>query len=144
MHPFLSFLLFLHPESSNCSFGKKRRRDEGLKEFSFSACCSSFLFLKSIRGYFLRKRGLDTKASNMAENLGLFRCPLPIFIFFLFHGSVLSVVNEDLWKIQCISLKDHSVCETNMFLLLVQMVSVCRKTELLEFENWSLWKEVFY
>ena len=73
----------------------------------------------------------------MAENLGLFRCPLPIFIFFLFHGSVLSVVNEDLWKIHCISLKDHSVCETNMFLLLVQMVSVCRKTELLEFKNWS-------
>ncbi|XP_058964177.2 protein adenylyltransferase SelO isoform X1 [Pocillopora verrucosa] len=73
----------------------------------------------------------------MAENLGLFRCPLPIFIFFLFHGSVLSVVNGDLWKIHCISLKDHSVCETNMFLLLVQMVSVCRKTELLEFKNWS-------
>lgn len=47
----------------------------------------------------------------MAENLGLFRCPLPIFIFFLFHGSVLSVVNGDLWKIHCISLKDHSVCE---------------------------------
>nr|XP_058964178.1 protein adenylyltransferase SelO-like isoform X2 [Pocillopora verrucosa] len=45
----------------------------------------------------------------MAENLGHFRCPLPIFIFFLFHGSVLSVVNEDLWKIHCISLKDHSV-----------------------------------
>ena len=73
----------------------------------------------------------------MAENLGLFRCPLPIFIFFLFHGSVLSVVNGDLWKIHCISLKDHSVCEKKMFLLLVQMVSVCRKTELLEFKNWS-------
>lgn len=73
----------------------------------------------------------------MADDLCLRHCPLAIFIWFLFHGPVFSVVDEDLWKINSISQQDHSVCGTKTFLQLVQKAPVCRKTELTEFENWS-------
>ena len=70
----------------------------------------------------------------MAENLCFCRfCAL--FILFLPHGSLFSIMDETIWQIHCISLRDHSVCGTETVLQSRQ--KVCRATDLLEFDDWS-------
>ena len=58
-----------------------------------------------------------------------------IFIIFWPHGSTFTVKDEKTWNHHCVSLEEHCVCSTKGFLSLDQRI--CRKTDLLEFSDWS-------
>ncbi|KAJ7337801.1 hypothetical protein OS493_007958 [Desmophyllum pertusum] len=70
----------------------------------------------------------------MADELFFYRF-VTVFILFWPHDSTFTPRHEQIWKHHCVSLQNHSVCDINSLLQLIQ--GVCRTTDLLEFSDWS-------